>query len=121
MLRQMESLGVIRRLRRQVPYPLVLPGGAPVLLRGPATPKGRTVRWVADFVYEERRPDGSWAEVVEDTKGYGNKVAMLKIAMVEAIHNIRVRITGDAARSGARVRVRRPGAPIPLGVRARRA
>jgi hypothetical protein len=53
-LRLMEKAGMIRGMRTQVAFPLVVN-------------KIEVCRYVADFVYDER-VDGKWRQVVEDTK-----------------------------------------------------
>ncbi len=57
--------GEIRNLELQVPY---------MLQKGP----GLQIKYIADFRYQERRKDGSWAQVVEDAKGCRTAVYKLK-------------------------------------------
>lgn len=89
--------GEIRCLRRQVSYELVVPGGRPIL-----SPKGKTVSYVADFVYERitssvAKPTAPiemvWVEVIEEHKGYFSEAARLKVAVFEAIYDRKVLIT----------------------------
>jgi len=85
-LQMMEKAGVIRRLRRQVAYPLER-GGIVIL-----TSKGRVAKYTPDFVYEER--DGKiWREIIEDVKGAKTRESELRIAVFEALYSRRVKIT----------------------------
>lgn len=85
----------ITNLRRQVPYPLII-NNRPVLIRSKGYPNGRAVVWVADFVYAEIADNDDWPlrDTAEDYKGWFTAESRLKIAVVEAIYNIRVKITG---------------------------
>lgn len=66
--------GDIRNLRRQVPYDL--PGG---------------IKYVADFVYERKQDDGTWREVIEDSKGgVRTKDYILKRKLMLAHHGIEI-------------------------------
>lgn len=82
-----ERLGLIRNLRRQVAYPLQIDDQ-----RAVKTPTGRIAKYTADFVFERKAPDGTWHEVIEDSKGYMDKVAELRIAVFEAIYQKKVEI-----------------------------
>lgn len=95
-LRQFQLGGLVRNLRRQVEYPLVLPDGEPV-----KTPTGRTAVYTADFVYERVACVGAtnverWHEVVEDYKGFVDPVSALRIAVFEAVYRKKVTVTGPA-------------------------
>lgn len=76
--------GVVRNLRRQVPYPLTVEGEL-------------VTTYVADFVYEEEPlddPAGEWVEVVEDVKSeVTRKIAeyVIKRNLMWAVHGIRIR------------------------------
>ena len=48
-------------------------------------------KYRADFTYEERQPDGSWAEVVEDAKGVATPLFRLKQQLMRAGHGIDVK------------------------------
>lgn len=100
-LKLLERAGEISELRRQVAFPLWAatnsktisqtldtPAGRLVKIRSDRYPNGRQATYVADFVYTE-----NGQQVVEDTKGMITPVAKLKIAIVEAMLGIRVRIT----------------------------
>lgn len=82
-----EKLGLIRGLKRQVKYPLQIDEKRAVL-----TPTGQIARYTADFVYESLRMSGEWVEVIEDRKGYMDRLADLRIAMFEAIYQKKVTI-----------------------------
>lgn len=87
-----EKAGQIRNLRRQVDFPLVR-GGIRVLTR-----KGTVYKYRADFVYDEYdEKTREWVPVVEDHKGYFDRMAQLKIATFEALYGLKVRITNSAA------------------------
>ena len=69
-LKNLERMGRIRNLRRQVPYQLIpsfdLNGKHYV-----------GIKYFADFVYE-RLDDGAWKEVIEDSKGDRTTVYIIK-------------------------------------------
>lgn len=88
-LRLHERIGEISNLRRQVRYPLTVNS----ILVG---------HYKADFVYVE-----NGAEVIEESKGFFDTAAKLRIRLFEAIYGVTVRITGAAAKS------KRPGKRIP--------
>lgn len=50
----------------------------------------RTMRYEADFAYEEKKGD-AWIAVVEDVKGMATPAYKIKAALMELFHNIRVR------------------------------
>lgn len=47
----------------------------------------------ADFVYEVCQPDGTWKQVVEDTKGAKTKEYIIKRKLMLFIHGISVKET----------------------------
>lgn len=51
----------------------------------------RAITYIADFVYEDRQPDGSYSLVVEDAKGYLTPVYRLKKKLMLAKYGIRIR------------------------------
>ena len=71
-LRLLERAGGIANLRRQVEYELV-PKMGPL----------RRIVYRADFVYEQKGK-----RVVEDTKGYRDRVYRLKARLMLWLHNI---------------------------------
>lgn len=76
----MQRQGVIRNLRCQVPFEL---------LPKQQKPSGgceRSVRYVADFVYDK---DG--VQVVEDAKGFRTKDYVIKRKLMLYVHGIEVR------------------------------
>ena len=94
-LQLMERAGEIRNLTRQRRYNLwasSLTGtiGEP---RAVKFESGRRAVYVADFVYEERMPDGEWRLVIEDFKGLDTPLSKLKRAIVAAMYGQPVRIT----------------------------
>ena len=99
-----ERLGLVRNLRRQVAYPLQIDA-----VRAVKTPTGRIAKYTPDFVYERFKmidlditsvkdtapryiKQPAWVEVIEDSKGYMDKVAELRIAIFEAIYQKKVEI-----------------------------
>lgn len=81
-----QKLGLIRNLKRQVHFPLVIDEH-----RAVRTPTGKIARYTPDFTYE-RLQGGEWVEVIEDHKGFMDKVADLRIAVFEAIYQKKVSI-----------------------------
>lgn len=79
-LLRLQEQGVIRNLRRQVPYELRVGDELIAMYR-------------ADFVYDERQGD-DWAEIVEDFKGKRTKDYKLRAKLMKAIHGIVIRETG---------------------------
>lgn len=73
-LKLLERAGAITNLRRQVPYELI-----------PKIAGQRATYFVADFVYEEKGKT-----VVEDSKGYRNRLYMLKRKLMLFRHDIEV-------------------------------
>ena len=76
-LKLLERAGQIKNLRRQVPYELI-----------PKMPGSRATFFVADFVYEENGQN-----VVEDSKGYRNRLYLLKRKLMMFRHSIQIRET----------------------------
>lgn len=73
------QLGEIRDLQQQVTFELV-----------PRQGSRRAVSYRADFCYEQRQPDGSWARIVEDVKGFQTPVYRLKKRLMEWRHGIKI-------------------------------
>lgn len=96
-LRLAERAGLIKNLRRQVRFPLII-DGRPVLIRSDRYPAGRACKWTADFVYCEIEGNDSWPlrETAEDYKAHYTEADRLRIAVVESAYNIRVKISGPA-------------------------
>jgi len=96
-LRLMWLAGEISDLRRQVPFPLVLPNGEAV-----KTPSGQTMRYISDFVYKNKAGE----EIIEDCKGSDrDKYSFLKIAIFEAIYGRKVVIYGIKPKKAAEKKV----------------
>lgn len=85
-LQHLQRAGLIRGLRRQVRYDLILPDGTPIKVGK------RTAVFTPDFVYEELKA-GQWAEVIEDLKGRMTNEAKFRIAVFSAIYQKEVAIT----------------------------
>ena len=80
----LEKAGEVRNIRRQVPYVLA----QSVKLYG-ETRARPSVRYVADFVYE----DVKWGRmVVEDVKGMDTPMSRLKRHLMATTHGIMVRV-----------------------------
>lgn len=79
-LKELEKMGEIRDLRRQVKY---------LLIEGKRWSNGKKHRdtyYIADFVY---RQNGK--EVVEDVKGYQTRVYKLKKELMKDRYNIEIK------------------------------
>lgn len=78
-LRTLERNGQVKKLRRQVKYPLAI-----------RTEHGEFKRtYIADFVYVE-----NGAEVVEDWKGFATGDYKIKRDLMQVLHGISIRETG---------------------------
>lgn len=86
-LKTLERAHKIRNLRRQIPFPLIMANGRPIV-----TPTGRAMKYVADFAYEEF-VNSEWREKFEDFKGMDTKESQIKRAVVEALYGIKIEIT----------------------------
>lgn len=75
-----QRMGLISDLTRQVEMPLVINGT-------------KIGKFTADFTYRE-----AGELVVEDSKGFYDTAARLRIKVAEACYGIKVRITGAAAK-----------------------
>lgn len=84
-LRLLERGGIVRNIRRQVPYELV-----PVQRDADGKVIERSVKYIADFVYEKMETGGTWREVVEDAKGYHTKEYVLKRKLMLYLKGIRI-------------------------------
>lgn len=73
-LQLLQKAGQITELQRQVPYELI-----------PKRGRLRKIVFIADFVYLE-----NGKQVVEDSKGYRNRLYMLKWRLMEFVHGIEV-------------------------------
>lgn len=99
-LQLLERAGLVRNLRRQVVFPLVIKGVGPILIRSPRYPNGRACKYTCDFHYEESHEGGlAWRYITEDHKGFQTEIGRLRIAVFEAIYDVQVRITGPAKRA----------------------
>lgn len=77
--------GFIKDIQIEPRFPLYC-GDSPIL-----TPTGRTARYTADFAYM-RLIDGEWVRVIEDHKGFMDKLAEFRIAVFEACYGVKVYI-----------------------------
>lgn len=79
----LQKAGIIRNLVLQPQFPIVI-NGQQVKGRG-----GHKLKYIADFAYIDTE---TGERHVEDVKGRQTPVSSLKIALVEAIHGVRVEI-----------------------------
>lgn len=93
-LRMLERAGEIRGLERQVEYVLAFNGRA-VKMRSAGFPNGRDCKYHADFRYATK--DGT--VVVEEHKDHDDEAARLRRAVVEALFDIEITVTGKAAKN----------------------
>ncbi len=85
-LLMLQKAGKIRDLKTQVPY-LLIPAQ---YINGKCAE--RSVKYIADFTYYERRGDeGAWELVVEDTKGMKTPEYIIKRKLMLWQYQIRVR------------------------------
>jgi len=94
----LQKAGEIRDLQRQVPFLLIPEHREPDTIgprggRKPGRILEREVEYFADFVYEERQPDGTWKQVVEDCKGMRTKDYVIKRKLLLHVHGIRLKET----------------------------
>lgn len=76
-LKLVERAGKIRNLRRQVKYELI-----------PRVGGHRPIAYIADFVYEDG--DKDWQQVVEDSKGFRDRLYKLKCRLMLWRHNVAI-------------------------------
>lgn len=94
----LQKAGKIRGLQRQVPF-LLIPEHREQDTTGPRGGRKpgrileRKVEYFADFVYEEKQPDGAWKQVVEDCKGMRTPDYIIKRKLMLYVHGIRLRET----------------------------
>ena len=79
----LEKIGEVRDLKQQVRFH-VLP------VCGGYT---RPLDYVADFTYSEKRKDGFWRRVVEDSKGFRTKEYKIKKRLMYQLLGIEIRET----------------------------
>lgn len=94
-LRLQERAGQISNLERQKVFPLEI-DDKPVLIRSKGYPNGRRAKYTADFVYFQGNE-----RVIEDFKGYDTAESRLRRAVVEAIYNVRITVTGRRGKVAA--------------------
>lgn len=97
-LQLLERHGKVRHLQRQVKYTLAC-GDIEI-----KTPTGKVMVYKPDFVYERPPHDTTgfypgtrisadgWYEVIEDHKGFQDRIAELRIAVFEGLHKRKVHI-----------------------------
>lgn len=78
-LKILESKEFIRNLKRQVPFDLRVNNKL-------------VCRYIADFTYEEYK-GGIWVPIVDDAKGYRDRVFLLKRKLMAAVWNVEIRET----------------------------
>lgn len=85
-LRLLQQAGYIKNLQYQVPF-LLIPN------QEGENRTERSVKYIADFVYDEKQEDGTWLHIVEDKKGHKTKDYIIKRKLMLYIHNISIRET----------------------------
>lgn len=85
-LKNSEKLGFIKNLELQPKYVFVI-NYKPILIKSERYPKGRRCSYTADFRYTE---NGN--VIVEDFKGKYLPISKIKIALMDAIFGIKVKI-----------------------------
>lgn len=88
----MQHAGEIANLKRQVRFPLVLPGGRHILIRSPGYPKGRTASYTVDFKYDDV---ASGETIYEEWKKFDDSYSRLRRAVAEACYDITIRVEGS--------------------------
>ncbi len=92
-LRLLERAGEISDLERQKQFRLAF-NGRPVMIRSKGFPNGRPCTYTLDFQYMLAKT----GEIVfEEHKGMDTPEARLRRAVVEALYNIEIIVTGPAA------------------------
>lgn len=95
-LQLLKKAGKVKNIMRQVPYVLIPEQREPDII-GPrgGKKKGKVIEkkvaYWADFVYDEKLPDGSWTVVVEDVKGMRTKEYVIKRKLMLYTYGIRIR------------------------------
>ena len=85
--------GEIVELERQVRYPLVA-SGRPVKIRSKGFPNGRPCVYTLDFRYFDRRLG---KPIFEEWKGHDDPASRLRRAIIEALYDIEITVTGPAS------------------------
>ena len=83
-LRFLERSGYVKDLQYQVPFLLVDKQQGEYR-------NERSIKYIADFVYDELQEDGSWKHIVEDTKGKKTTDYVIKRKLMLFIHGISIR------------------------------
>lgn len=83
-LRFLERSGYVKDLQYQVPFLLVDKQQGEYR-------NERSIKYIADFVYDELQEDGSWKHIVEDTKGKKTTDYVIKRKLMLFFHGISIR------------------------------
>ncbi len=78
--------GVVKDIRRQERFKLIIPNGNPIMVGS------RIAVYKPDFVYRRINRAGEWELIFEDVKGIMTTDARLRIAVFEAIYKVKVSI-----------------------------
>jgi hypothetical protein len=92
-LKLLQKGGFIRELKRQVKMPLAF-NGRPIVIRSKGFPNGRPCVYTADFTYLHVESN---SVVFEEYKGHDDGESRFRRAVVEALYNIEITVTGPAA------------------------
>lgn len=79
----LQKSGYIKDLQYQVPFELIP-------RQQGENRNERPIKYIADFVYDEKQPDGSWKHIVEDKKGHKTKDYIIKRKLMLYIHGISI-------------------------------
>ena len=79
-LSSMSLAGIVKDLQRQIKYDIVINDQ-------------KICRYIADFVYILVNEDGSEEKIVEDAKGMQTSDFKLKKKLMEAVFNIKIKIS----------------------------
>lgn len=93
-LRLLQRAGKISGLRRQLVF-LIEIDGRPVKIRSRGFPNGRPCKYTADFAYTDI---AAGKRVWEEHKGVDSAESRLRRAIVEALYNVEIVVTGAAAK-----------------------
>lgn len=91
-LKLLQKAGEITGLERQREFPLAF-NGRPVLIRSARYRNGRVCTYTVDFAYTTSHGQ----PIYEEFKGFDTSESRLRRAVVEALYDIKITVTGPAA------------------------
>jgi hypothetical protein len=93
-LRLLERAGEIKHLDRQYTFSMAY-DGRPVKIRSKGFPNGRPCFYTVDFTYFT----AAGVAIYEEYKAWDTEVSRLRRAVIEAMYNIEITVTGPASKS----------------------